>query len=349
MMVGIFKSNIKKSLEEAIKKGLTEIVNKDLNDLIQKTPHIIPIKDKVNLNLAITEIGFKTNQYIYGAVVGAFYEEKVSISPLPDRPLNDRTGQVYVSPNMFKSAAETFVKAGILKATVNAEDVPPESPLKLNTKSLSNYIPELYSKWPDHDLQVKVEVKQVPTFDVSADGLFANLQSSFEMNVKTQDGFVKAFNADFTFNGGALLSMKEAGGRVYNLTGEVKKVVIGLKLKESFMGNVSLTRMEQFLNIVIVRGMIAAANRQLKQGYSLILPEVPDGFLIKNILVEYRPEFIAVSADAIFEENFYSMLNLFLEPKSMDISYLFKKVLSKFEFDYESAMNQVIEVLNKKE
>eukprot|EP01080_Neovahlkampfia_damariscottae_P003095 gene3095-5265_t len=322
MMVSLFKTRIQESIQKAMKEALIEAIDKDLNEIIQNTPHIIPFGDKVALNLGMKEIGFITEEYIHGAVFGEFYEPKGKFSkqlmaPLPTRPLNNRTGQVYVSPNLFKSGAETFVKSGMLKATINAEDVPDESPLKLNTKSLSNYIPELYSKFPDHDLQVKIDVQKVPTFEISEEGLFVKLSSFFEMNVKTANGFVKAFNADFSFDGGALLGVKPAGGRNYNITGEIKKVIVGMKLKESFMGDLDLSRMERFLNIVIVRGMIASANRQLKDGYTVEMPEVPETFGLKNILIEYRPQYLAASADAIFEnqDSIEYILQFFEEPK----------------------------------
>lgn len=302
LMTTLFKSQVKKSIEKAITETLTDLVNKDLNEIIQAAAFIVPLYQNVSIDLHLQRLNFN-ERFVLGSLNTLFVPSEYSSQKviLPENPPYDRMLQAFFHQIVFTSFGRAFFKSGILKATVNSEDVPPESPLKLDTKSLQSYIPELYAKWPDKKLQVVVDVTSAPNLLVNTTGLYLDITSNFLMNVMIDGVPTKAFLAKFGAKGHSFLKFADFNeGKSLNLTGEIKRGDMIFQLVESYMGEVDLQRMEKFLNIVVGRGMIASANRQLKQGYTLPF-SLPEGLSVKDIIMEYFNDHLGVAANIYYK------------------------------------------------
>jgi hypothetical protein len=274
-----------------------------LNEIVQASEFVLPLYRNVSIDLHVEKVDF-TQAYVKGSLRTLFVNAKNDNIPLPELPLwPDRMAQVFISEQVFTTFGRSLFDGKILKATLNAEDVPPESPLKLDTKSLETYIPELQAKWPNRNVQVVIEASRPPTFHLNSTGVWLDVSSKFLMNVVLDGGVItKAFLADFGVRGGAALKLVDFNqGKSFNLTGEIGKVEFGFKLIESYMGAVDLTKMERFLNIVIGRGMVPGFNRDLKVG--ITIPAIPvEGLSIDHIQFEYNQgRYMGVGADVHYK------------------------------------------------
>jgi len=270
--------------------------------IIQAAPFVVPLYKDLSIDLHMQRVGFN-DRFVSGSLTTLFLPsteltEKVD---LPENPPYDRMAQAFFHQISITSLSRALYASKILEATVNAEDVPPESPLKLDTKSLATYIPELNAKWPDKNLQVVVDVAAPPTIFINTTGIYLDVQSNFLMNVVLDGKPTKAFLAKLGIRGNGMLKVADVNqGKSFNLTGEIKKVDFTFTLVESFMGNVNLVTMERFLNIIIGRGMVPSANRQLKEGFPIPL-ELPEGLTIKGIIIDYFSHFIGVGANVDYK------------------------------------------------
>ena len=160
-----------------------------------------------------------------------------------------------VTDSVVVSLTNALFKTDVFKITVTHDQIPEDSPLQLNTKSLGTYIRELRTQFPNRNLRLKIELTQYPVFKTNTDGAHVDIVGTVLFLVEPEEKGnepIKAFLANLKVVGSAKLTALNVGsGRKFKIFGKIENVKIDFKLKESYMGDVSLDVMERFLNIIV--------------------------------------------------------------------------------------------------
>lgn len=304
LLTKILKGPISKVASDGIKDALKKSIDEDLNSAIQAAPFVLPIPQlKVSFDLQTPKPTLIQDLFSVFSSKLVFYptndprDPPIPPIPMPDKPHSDNAVQVLASELIVNSLSHALFVQDMMKIVVTDDMIPPESPLRLNTTSLKSQLPDLYEKFPNMLLQMSVAASSFPTITFKNNASYFEAKGTDLFTVINRDGSKKdAFIADIGLSFNTHLQMVSYDdGKKYNLTGEIKDFNISMKLKESFIGQMDLSRLEAFLNIIIGRGFVPSWNRRLKAGEPL--PIDIEGLQIFKPEVKYYNGYVAASAN----------------------------------------------------
>ena len=154
LVIGLFKNNFKRTIQNEVSKSLVKAVNVDLNQVLAKLPTKLHIHKGVGLDYSMVQPKFQPTHLTLNSI-GEFYDfenrkpsdHKTRVSP--DILDTQKHITLVVTDYLGLTAWEAFHKKNVLNVWLTDDMIPEWSPVRLTTNSFRYIIPALYRKHPD--------------------------------------------------------------------------------------------------------------------------------------------------------------------------------------------------------
>ncbi len=191
----LVKSFIKGKLNDLIHDKAKEIAKEEsaelIDDLVSKLTVYVPLMDNgLAVDYSLLSDPVVNDEYLTvnsnGAIVNLNHKETLNPPYNPtDIPDFDKDGQeiqVYLSQYSIDTALYSLFVSDMLKATVDSEDIPEDSPIQLDTSMLDTLIPGFVEKYGKHmPVDMKIKSNEKPGF-VLGDGSI-NVKAKAEITI----------------------------------------------------------------------------------------------------------------------------------------------------------------------
>ncbi|XP_062445547.1 bactericidal permeability-increasing protein-like [Rhea pennata] len=200
-----------------------------------------------------------------------------------------------VTEFVANSAAFVYFTAGALRWTVTGDMLPRRFPLRLGTKNLGLFSPQLQELYPDQPMELRLSARRQPLLSCHPDGLRLAFFGSVEAFVVLPNATrVSAFllNIDANVTGKPILTASR-------IRGSVSLVGLSVAQVESHVGPLEVKNLQNLLNFGLRMFGVPHANRKLRAGFPLpavrhlrlLNPHVTlqEGFALIATDLQYEP------------------------------------------------------------
>ncbi|KAL0479567.1 hypothetical protein AKO1_007747 [Acrasis kona] len=318
LLEALFRQRIRDAIESSVQNVIVDKIDNTLNEIIRKTnfsPEIKVGTDPKTLNW-ISDFTIPDNQLFMNdqflSAAPRFSSRPVrgqssSMKPvaLPDQPVDlNRDVNMFLSDYVFNSFFEALHVGGQLHYPVLPEDVPDYSPIKFNTTNFKLWFPTLYEKYPNAAIRMDVETLNAPTLTFTSQGVKIFANASLQFSARGADGnYQKAFKTAALLNANYLNVTVKSGkeGTLLTFGGKVDANV-QLKLIESEIGDVDVTKFNQIINLVALRGAITALNKKLAAGLEVDMTTlgIPGTLVVDDLQFLLHENYVNVNTNATF-------------------------------------------------
>nr|XP_048296867.1 lipopolysaccharide-binding protein [Myodes glareolus] len=303
-LLNIFHNQIESKLRKVLENKVCELIQKsvtsDLQPYLQTLPVTAEIDDVLSIDYSLVEAPRATAQMLDVMFKGEIFNRNhrsppASPTPMMSLPENKCKQMVYfaISNHAFNMASRVYHQAGYLNFTITDDMLPPDSNIRLNTKSFRPFTPQITRRYPNMNLELRGAVVSTPLLNVSP----GNLSLAPQMEI---EGFVllpsstpeSVFRLDVVANVFASLTFNNS-----KVTGMLHPEKAQVKLIESKVGIFNVNLFQAFLNYYLLNTLYPDANSELAKGFPLPLPrniklhdldlQIHKGFLYLGANVQY--------------------------------------------------------------
>ncbi|QCE01423.1 lipopolysaccharide-binding protein [Vigna unguiculata] len=296
-VVDAFEEKIGSAVENAISKKLTKGISR-LDSYLETLPKEVPVDDHTSLNvtfvndvlLSDSSVGFETN--------GLFIKRNPSL-PILDLYHNNlklpilctnssKMVGITLDEAVFNSASALYYDAKFMHWIV--DQIPDQS--LLNTAGWRFIIPQLYKKYPNHDMNLNISLSSPPVVEISNQKAGANTIADMTIDVLEGDKVIPVACISLVIQATSVL--KISGN---NLVGDIRLNDFQMSLKWSKIGNLRMYLIQPVVWTLIETVFLPHANTRLSKG--LPLPIV-HGFILQNAEIILSTSRLAVCSDVAF-------------------------------------------------
>ncbi|EDO28596.1 predicted protein, partial [Nematostella vectensis] len=182
-------------------------------------------------------------------------EAPFSPAPLPADTADKYMVYVWLTDYVINTAGLVYMKSGFMNRTVTQADLPKDFKFPLNTNTFKVIVYQLYNKYPDRPVRLKVYPTQSPAISSDVGGVNVSLVGHVEFYVDLQNG-----SSVFAFS----LGLRR----------------VDPSLVKSAIGNIepNINLMKMFLNSFVDKLIINELNKYGDQGFPL--PMIDGGKLV---------------------------------------------------------------------
>lgn len=173
-----------------------------------------------------------------------------------------------------------------------------------NKYFLLDMLPDLYKQYPNLDVTVAVKPASNLQFTTtSGKGFSVAYSTSMLFSVINADN--KTTTPAFILRGDfsvlvSTLGIVPVSSAHFNVTGNIAEVNTTLLLQESFIGNMSVTNLNNMIRILVKSGVVNYYNKLLKAGIPVALP--PDfGLVISNPAIVFNNGYTSIMSDVDYQ------------------------------------------------
>ncbi|GAU18190.1 hypothetical protein TSUD_248920 [Trifolium subterraneum] len=279
-LIDAFEENIGSAVENAITKKLGNGISR-LDSYLKSLPKEVPVDDHSSLNvtfvndvlLSESSIGFETN--------GLFIGRNGSL-PIPNI-CNKNLKLPILCTNSSKMLAITLDEAAKFMHWI-VDQIPDQS--LLNTAGWRFIIPQLYKKYPNHEMNLNISLSSPPAVKISNQKAGAVVYADLTIDVLDEDEMIQASGL-VKINGN-------------NLVGTIRLDSFGMSLKWSNIGNLRMYLIQPVMWTIIETVFLPYANAHLSKG--LPLPII-HGFTLQDAEIILSTSRVAVCSDVAFAES----------------------------------------------
>lgn len=254
-------------------------VNKDLT-------FELPLSGSPTINASSLNLGLKGEfQSIKSPADPPFEAQPFTMPEQPSYMLSMGLSEFTVN-----SALYGYYSAGLLKALINDSMIPPRSPVRLNTSSFGQFIPQLPKLFPDLLMNLQIYARDLPLFTFLPDAVtlsFKGAAKAFAIQSNGTQTPLFKLNVDSNFSSQVWI----ADG---TLKAFMKMKNFTLTLAASEVGPFKTENLEKF-GRMLTSLALAKLNEQLSKG--VVLPRTKQAELVNTVL-RLEEGFIAVFSDA---------------------------------------------------
>ncbi|XP_017428079.2 putative BPI/LBP family protein At1g04970 isoform X1 [Vigna angularis] len=299
-VVDAFEEKIGSAVENAITKKLTKGISR-LDSYLESLPKEVPVDDHTSLNvtfvndvlLSDSSVGFETN--------GLFIERNPSV-PILDLYHNNlklpilctnssKMVGITLDEAVFNSASALYYDAKFMHWIV--DQIPDQS--LLNTAGWRFIIPQLYKKYPNHDMNFNISLSSPPVVEISNQKAGAITIVDMTIDVLEEDKVIPVACISLVIQ--ATGALKISGN---NLVGDIRLNDFQMSLKWSKIGNLRMYLIQPVVWTLIETVFLPHANTRLNKG--LPLPII-HGFILQNAEIILSTSRLAVCSDVAFTES----------------------------------------------
>ncbi|KAL5126645.1 putative BPI/LBP family protein [Glycine soja] len=299
-IVDAFEDKIGSTVENAIAKKLTKGIS-SLDSYLKSLPREVPVDDHASMNVTFvndvlfsdSSVGFETN--------GLFIERKISLpildldhknSKLPILCTNSsKMLGITLDEAVFNSATALYYDAKFMHWIV--DQIPDQS--LLNTAGWRFIVPQLYKKYPNHDMNLNVSLSSPPVVEISNQKAGATIFADMAIDVLEEDEVIPVACISLVIQGTGLVKIKGN-----NLVGSIRLNDFQMSLKWSNIGNLRMYLIQPVVWTLIETVFLPYANARLSKG--LPLPII-HGFTLQNAEIILSTSRIAVCSDVAFADS----------------------------------------------
>jgi len=296
IFVNIFAGNIKSAVHDALVNEIRDAINKQAEEALATIPIREPVDKYALIDYSLIATPTFTKTYLTSAHLGEFYlikgpqEYPSSPKAMPDY-IQDEMVQMFVSDYVANSAGFVYTNAGVLQQVVNDRDLPSSVPVRLNTSSFEELIPNIYTKYPNMLMKLVIYEDKTtpPVAKFSKDGILITARGAIDVQVITKAANISAF---------VLGVVAYADGKAYlvnqTLKANLKYLKSELSLRKTDIGDVDVSTLQQLVDVLIDQGVTPLANKYLNNGFPI--PAV-EGVTFVNPILGYGDDFISIICD----------------------------------------------------
>ncbi|KAF7831707.1 putative BPI/LBP family protein [Senna tora] len=238
MMVDAFEGQITSRVENAITKKLNNGISK-LDSFFQNLPKEIPVNDNASLNVTFSGDPLLSKSSIEFEINGLFIARSVEVpnywhkNPKLSVSCTNSSQMLGIALDeaVFNSASSLFYDAKFMHWVV--DKVPDQS--LLNTAGWRFVIPQLYKKYPNHDMNLNISLSTPPIVKISNHKADVNILVDLTIDVKEGDEVIPVACISLVIKASG--SVKINGN---NLAGTIELDDFAMSLKWSNIGNMRM-------------------------------------------------------------------------------------------------------------
>ncbi|KAM5245885.1 lipopolysaccharide-binding protein [Ctenodactylus gundi] len=293
------ESKFKRILEDKICEMIEKLVTSNLQPYLQTLPVTAEIDSLINVDYSLVDAPRATAQELDVMFKGEIFNRHRH-SPVAFRPSDlslpeDHSQMVYfaISDYVFNTASLVYHQSGYMNFSVTDNMIPPDSLIRLTTKSFRAFAPRIARLYPNMNMELQGGVISAPMLNFSP----GNLSLVPQMEI---EGFVilpssvreSVFRLGVTTNVTATLTFNTS-----KITGFLDPGKVQVEVKESKVGVFNVELLEGFLNYYMLNSLYPEANEKLTQGFPLpllkriqlydLVLQIHKGFLFLGANVQY--------------------------------------------------------------
>jgi len=300
LIIRLFKSTIRKTIENAISDGFREAVNVRAAQILATMEYIKPVSSWGVIDLSLPR---DPTQYNSGAgaswtfpfngeVYPASTRAPLNVVPRPNMPwtTGNRHFELNFSFFTINSAAAVWQQVKRPTSIVDGSNTPQGFPVAMTSVAWQPHIPQIYTKYGSSGIEIKTTLDSYPTAGFNGNQMIFNMAYLFTVTANGR----ACFTIRGRYSGAVSISVRDNAivPRIDDATGL-------FDLVSSSIGTFSLKPAEFIFNAVVKLIALPAINNDLFAGFplptiaglSFVQPEfsVRDGFVVAGFNVQYRP------------------------------------------------------------
>eukprot|EP00708_Paratrimastix_pyriformis_P002928 GAFH01001690.1.p1 GENE.GAFH01001690.1~~GAFH01001690.1.p1 ORF type:complete len:490 (-),score=134.42 GAFH01001690.1:12-1343(-) len=294
IFVNIFQGQIKDAVQDALRGAVTDTINEQAKDFLSTLPIDEPVDSVSMIDVGLEMTPTFTPSSLTTAHLGEFYSIKnpqecpSAHHTLPDST-TDEMVEMVLDPFLINSASFVYWANGGMMYDLEDKDVPPESPVRLNTTDFQDMIPNLYNAYPDRLMHLHLQADQYPEVTVDSDGIQGAMVASINVSVILPSGLAHVFTL-----GGVVNVAGEVHCDGEKIRGKVSFLSAQIKLSETVIGDFDVEPLQDIVDFLCTMGALPALNQYLANGFDVPSAE---GVSLINPKIAYGPGYITISAD----------------------------------------------------
>eukprot|EP01088_Endostelium_zonatum_P010228 TRINITY_DN235_c0_g1_i1.p1 TRINITY_DN235_c0_g1~~TRINITY_DN235_c0_g1_i1.p1 ORF type:complete len:495 (-),score=103.57 TRINITY_DN235_c0_g1_i1:28-1470(-) len=302
LLKGLFQGAIKDDIQKAMVSAITSEVNNNLNSQLSTLNTEVNINHIALFDLSLVKPIIVSNpNFIVFPQHGEFYQLSNPVEspylPNPNLPASAATSQMlqmYVDQYVANSAAWVFWKLGKLVLPITANEVPSDSPIKLNTSTWEYVVPKMYSLYPNWLMQATVSAIAAPITTISPSNatVFARTSVLVEVINPKTGALTPVFTLGLNLTGSA--TAKVVGN---NIVANILGAKPSVGLISSNIGPINTVALSSIITYLVESGIVPQVNAILAQG--IPIPTL-EGVHAVNPSLSFGTGYVFVSTDVVY-------------------------------------------------
>jgi hypothetical protein len=277
----IFESSIRTEFNKFVKPMLDQL------PLIKKFDEFVEVDLSVVVPPHITGSAVTTLHKGEVYAIAHHHEAPFPASPMPDME-GDSMAQVFLGDYLLNSAGFAYYDAGVLHRTIADKDIPPEIPVRLNTKTFEEIFPSLFAKYPNKMMTIDVTAPKSPIALMVEGKIVESIVVDLGFNVLDPTA-QRAFVLSVAVDANAVVRVESNV-----IKGHADLVKMDIKVKESAIGPLDVELCKPLFEMVVQQMVIPKVNVKLEQGFEL---PVVQGFHLVRASIAVKPGYLVLSTD----------------------------------------------------
>ncbi|XP_070238225.1 lipopolysaccharide-binding protein isoform X2 [Bos mutus] len=237
------ESRFRRVLESKICEIIEDSVTSELQPYLQTLPVTTEIDHLAGLDYSLMGAPQATAQMLDVMFKGEIFSRDdrfpvAFLAPVMNLP-EEHSRMVYfaISDYAFNTASLVYHKAGFLNFTITDDVIPPDSSIRLNTKSFRAFVPRIARLYPNTNLELQGAVISAPCLNFSPGNLSTAAQMEIEAFVLLPNSVKEpVFRLSVATNVSAMLTFNTS-----KITGFLEPGKIQVELKESKVGRFNIS------------------------------------------------------------------------------------------------------------
>lgn len=303
LVQSIFNGQLRAPVQNAINIAGKQAINQAAQKTLGPVNYILPVTKDSSVDLSICSTHF-TSTWLQFTAKAEFFDSTTwseapfkPSTPLPDPNPKGRMVQGVLSDFFFNSGIWVFFSRGQLQYQLTPENLPADSPIKLNTFYFKDAIPPLFQVFPNFFMQTNLKITKMPALQLSRTGINGTIVGTLTVQVREKNGTnTTAFVLDFEADCSAILDVTQPKTLPY-VTSMIKLLDFDTILESTNIGPFPLEPAKNVIGALLDVGMIRWINQYLAVGFPI---PVPEGVILTNPTVYYFDGYVELGSEMIY-------------------------------------------------
>lgn len=303
LIQSIFNGQLRAPVQNAINIAGRQAINQAAQKTLGPVNYILPVTVDSSVDLSVCSTHF-TSSWLQFISKAEFFDSKTwaeapfkPSAPLPDPDPKGRMIQGVLSDFFFNSGIWVFFSRGQLQYLLTPENLPSDSPIKLNTFYFKDAIPPLFQIYPNFFMQTGLKITKMPSLQFSRTGINGTLIGTLNVQVREKNGtsttaFVLGFEADCS----AILNVIQPK-TLPMVTSQVKMLGFDTTLESTNIGTFPLEPAKNVIGALLDLAMIRWMNQYLSVGFPI---PVPEGVVLTDPTIYYFDGYVELGSEMIY-------------------------------------------------
>ncbi|XP_065129072.1 bactericidal permeability-increasing protein-like isoform X2 [Paramisgurnus dabryanus] len=273
-LYNLFSSYIDKALQSALQQQICPLVSDSIADINPhlKTLNVVAEVDKyAEIEYSMVGSPVISNSSIDFGLKGEFYNmgqhKEPPFSPTPFSLPFQSNNMLYIGVSAFtiNSAGFVYHSAGALSLNITDDMIPSSSPIRLNTKSFSAFIPQIEKMYPGLMMKLLFKTVNEPLITSKPNNVTVQATSIVMAYAIQPNGTLcPLFDIDLEGSISASMFVTEL-----KLAGNLTLNKIDMSLAKSYVGPFKVTSLENIFTMILKLAVMPRVNARLEEGYPL--------------------------------------------------------------------------------